>query len=115
MSQSTQQLFDDIAQFIAASRALIDQGAYMALSGLDDQVQALCQEVLQLSQAERLRYADRLQFLLAELQSLGETMALQRDRVGDEIREIPQHKKASVAYRTADSRDDFGKRDEEPE
>jgi len=113
MTAPTEKLFDDIAQFIAESNAIIERGAFMELAGLDDQVRTLCDMVLQLSQAERLRYADRLQYLLGELKKLGESMTAERDRVGNEMRGVPEHKKASVAYRVADSRDGFGARDDE--
>jgi hypothetical protein len=111
-AQPAQQLFLEVEQFIAEGRALLDQGALMELAGLDEQVRILCDRVLQLSQEERLVYADKLQKLLGDLTALGETMAQKRDLIAEEIRGLSHHKKASTAYRVADSRDDFGERDE---
>jgi len=104
---SAQTLFDGIMQFIAESRELLESGAVMELAGLDDQVRSLCDAVLQLSQEERVLYADRLQHVLADLQILGEAMVTQRDLVAEEIRSISHHKKAASAYRVAEASDGY--------
>jgi hypothetical protein len=94
--QPAEELFDKIAQFIAESRTLLDAGAMIELAGLDDQVRVLGNAVLQLSQDERLQYADRLQQLLGDMNSLGDSMKAHRDRLSDEIRHLSQHKKAEL-------------------
>jgi hypothetical protein len=101
---SPEKLFNDISQFVSESRALLEQGAMMELAGLDERVKTLCDAVLQLSQSDRLVYAEQLQQLLAELKSLGEAMTTQRDAMADAIKDISSHRKASVAYRTAASK-----------
>lgn len=113
MSAPAEKLFDDIAQFISDSRSLLEQGALMELAGLDDQVRTLCEMVLDLSQDDRLRYADRLQYLLGELKALGETMAAQKEQIAKELSNISSHKKATVAYKVVDASDDFGNRDDD--
>lgn len=105
-----QKLFDDIAQFVEQSRELLKSGAMMELAGLDERVLLLCEEVLLLSQEERVQYGDKLQQLLGDLKSLGEEMTAQRDRIGAELNALPQHKKATVAYRVAEESDKY-KRD----
>ena len=102
-----EKLFRDISQFIAESRAMLEAGAIMELAGLDDQVRMLCDAVLQLSQDERILYPDRLQELFNGLKLLGEEMEAQRDKLADEIRGVPQFKKASVAYRIVDASDGY--------
>jgi hypothetical protein len=78
---STEKLFNDIASFIDQSRSLLQQGALAELAGLDEQVRILCDAVLQLSQDERVRYADKLQELLGGLKSLGDEMVASRDKL----------------------------------
>lgn len=109
--EKTQQLFSDISRFVAESRSMLAAGAVMELSGLDAQVARLCKEVLQLSQDERVRYADDLQRLLSELNGLGEALMRQRDFVSSEILNLPNRLKASTAYRTIDAVDGGGKKD----
>lgn len=108
---TAQDLFKNIELFVADSRALLGQGATVELAGLDEQVQNLCNQVLKLSQDDRLEYADLLQKLLGELTLLGEDMLKQKDAVANEIRYLSSHKKASVAYKVADATE--GKKDDE--
>lgn len=110
---NTQTLLDDVSRFIAESRGLLQSGAILQLAGLDRQVLTLCDAVLRLSQEERVRYADRLQELLGELKCLGDEMVVQRDLIADEIRGMPQHKKASVAYRKTDASDGYHEGDKD--
>ena len=58
-------------------------------------MRGLCEAVLQLSQDERIIYADRLQILLGGLKELGESIVVQRDKLAD----LPPFKKADSAYR----------------
>ena len=111
-SVSPEKLFSDISQFVAESKSLLDQGAMMELAGLDERVRMLCDAVMQLSQEQRVLYADRLQELLSELKVLGEAMVIQRDAMAEVIRHLPSHKKASVAYSKADATDKRIRKDE---
>jgi len=99
--RTTEALFSDISKFISDSRDLLKRGAIMELSGLDENVKNLCEEIMRLSQDDRLQHADRLQELFAELKSLGEELASQRDSLSDDIRGASDHKKATAAYRSA--------------
>jgi hypothetical protein len=108
----TEALFDGIAQFIAESRALLDANKMLELSGLDDHVQSLCDAVLQLSQEDRLKYADRLQFLLGDLKALGDNMVEKREVLAEEMRHVSHHKKASTAYRVVEASDGYISDDE---
>jgi len=113
MPNKTRELFDGISRFVQDSHDLLKRGAIMELKGLDDQVAALCKEVLLLSQDERVRYADDLQRLLGELNGLGEALTLHRDTMANEILNLSQHRKASVAYRTTDHTDQDAKKEPE--
>jgi len=100
--------FTEMEDYIRICRETIAVCEDVQLTGLDDRIDRLCNLVLALSPDERLQYEERLQTLLADLNSLGEEMRAQY--VG--VTELPKHRNASVAYKTADSRDNFGKRDE---
>ena len=108
---TTEALFDKIAAFIAESRELLEAGKMLELAGLDDHVHSLCEAVLQLSQDERLQYAGRLQHLLGELKTLGESMVEKRDAMAEEIRHMSHHKKASTAYRIVEASDAYKEED----
>ncbi len=100
-------LFTSIEKFVSDSRSLLSDGASVEMAGLDRQVQALCEQVLQLSGDDREKYADLLQSLLDELTALGGDLLKQRDALAHEIRYLSSHKKASVAYKTSDAVDGF--------
>lgn len=112
-ASSPEKMFEGISRFIDDSRNLLKEGAVMELSGLDEQVRGLCEQMLELSQDDRIMYADKLQKLLGELKKLGEELVVHRDAMVKEIQHISEHRKANVAYRTADASDDFGKKKEE--
>ena len=97
-------LFENVTKFVEDSKTLLASGAEVEMAGLDKQVQNLCLQILGLSQDDRLKYADSLQFLLNELKSLGEDLVTQREALAHEIRYLSSHKKASVAYKTADAK-----------
>jgi hypothetical protein len=99
-----QDLFENVAKFVQDSKTLIAKGAMVEMAGLDKQVHSLCEQILQLSQEDRLKYADMLQDLLTQLKILGEDLVRQREALAHEIRYLSSHKKASVAYKTADSK-----------
>jgi hypothetical protein len=113
MSQpmKAQTLFENIEQFVAESHSLLEKGAIMELAGLDEHVRSLCDQVLSMSQDDRILYADKLQKLLGDLKNLGEALAQQRDAVASEIRNMSKHQKANVAYKVADASDDYGNKD----
>lgn len=103
MSDATyEKLFDEIEHFIAESHALLEQGAIMEMAGLDSQVKVLCDQVLALSQDDRVRHAKRLQKLLGDLTVLGNSMVAHRDAMAEEIRNLADHQKANVAYRVVE-------------
>lgn len=99
-----QKLFEDISSFIKNSRKSLGNGGNVDMAGMDAQVQNLCSRVLELSPDERIKYADALQELYDGLQALGNDMAAQKVEMAREIRHLSSHKKASVAYRTADAK-----------
>jgi hypothetical protein len=98
-------LFSEISRFIDESNAALKEGAFVQMAGFDDQVRTLCEQVLLLSEQQRVEYADKLQQLLAALQTLGETMVAMRDEIGSELNALSSHKKANVAYSKVENSD----------
>jgi hypothetical protein len=74
------------------------------MAGLDKQVQKLCAQVMELSEEDKIKYAGSLQWLLNELNVLGKELTIKREAIANEIRYLSSHKKASVAYKTADAK-----------
>lgn len=99
-------LFDDISKFIADSRAIIAQGDVVKLDDLDGEVKRLCEAVFELSEEERVKYASRMQELLKDLNALGEELTEQRDQVATQLHNMADHRRAHVAYKTADATED---------
>jgi hypothetical protein len=104
-AQNPEALFQQVTQFIDESNTLLKDGAFVQLTDLDVQVDALCKEVLKLSGEQRVEYAERLQQVVASLQQLGENLAAARDEVNKQIGELPTHKKAHVAYQKMEASD----------
>lgn len=104
--------FNDMEKFISDSRAHIAAGQDVDMAGLDSNIEKLCNMILALSDEEQRLYEDRMRDMLVSLNELGIELKAQME--GD-VRDIPMHRAASVAYKTADSRDNFGIRKEDEE
>ena len=111
--QSPEVLFDKVTQFVNESHALLAAGAFIELAGLDDHVRTLCEALIQLSQAERIQHAQRIQQLLLSISELEKSMMQCRDKMAVEMRGLSTHQKANVAYRTVESIDAYKRDDEE--
>jgi hypothetical protein len=101
--------FAEMENYISNCRRDIASGKDVDMQGMEIKIEALCNMVWEQSEVERLVYEPRLRSLLENLNELGKDLKEQIDGT----RDIPQHRAASVAYKTADSRDNFGKRDGE--
>ena len=115
MASATEQLFERIVLFVNESRALLESNQLLELGGLDDRVGALCEAILHLSPEEREKYNIRLQELLGELKSLGESLVQKRDLIGGELNALGKHKKAVTAYRTTEAIDNYNSNKNETE
>lgn len=101
--------FAEMEQYISDSRAAVAEGKEFELTALDEKIGRLCDMVLALSPEEQSLYEGRLEELLGGLNALGLELKSQHE----DTKNIPMHRQANVAYRTADSRDNFGIRDED--
>ncbi|MCE2926408.1 MAG: hypothetical protein LW823_02000 [Rickettsiales bacterium] len=102
MTSSThvEKLLEQISGYVEESRALLNHGSVLELSGLDERIAHLCEEAQKLTSDDRSRYADKLELLFKELSSLGEDLALHRDAVAGEMKVGGAHRKAASAYRS---------------
>jgi hypothetical protein len=103
-------LFRDVLQYIEDCRVLLQKGELVELSGLDRTIAALCTEVAGLGPSERTRYADHIELLFNELSQLGEDLKATHGALTAQMSAIDNYRKASIAYRTSDASDNFGKR-----
>ncbi len=108
MSQHVGSFFSNMEEYIASSRAAVAAGDDLDMAGLDNAIETLCDMIQTMPAGDQQLYEPRLQDLLMSLNALGQEMKAQAG-----LQDIPKHRNASVAYKTADSRDNFGKRDDE--
>ena len=101
--KNVKKLFKEIEQFIGESQRLLEEDSVLELSDLDGHVKVLCEEVLGLSQDERIEYSEELQKLFNDLTKLGESLAAHRDGLASNIVGMGTHKKALSAYHSAKS------------
>lgn len=102
-TKKAEKLFKEIEQFIADSQNLLEEDSILELSELDGKVKILCEEVLSLSQDERIKYSEELQKLFNDLTKLGESLTAHRDGLASSIVDMGEHKKAASAYHSAKS------------
>jgi hypothetical protein len=113
MNKNIDHQFDRLTFFIEEGNKLLATGQSMELSGLEEQIDMLCGAVMDLPEVERVQYQERLTDLLNELTKLGKGLIEHHRDIVEELQSLPSQKKANIAYKTADSRDNFGKRDGE--
>ncbi len=98
--------------FIEAETIIIDSSAKLRiaedfeLAGLEQKIETLCNRVMLESPELQQTLVPRLTTILENLTMLGTGL---KQAMGD-VPAIPVHKAANVAYKVADSRDNFGKR-----
>jgi len=101
----------EMEEYIAEARSQVALYQEIDLHALDARIGTMCDMVMELSGDERMQYEERLQKMLAALNDLGNEM---KEKMGAP-EDLQVHKRASVAYKTADSRDNFGFRKNEDE
>lgn len=111
MNATPDTLLEEVSAFIKNSRRLLENGELAQLAGMDDQMRELCDGILRLSVEERAQYAERLQSLFQDLEQLSHVIQNMRDATVKEASQLSHHKKAHVAYRTAESSDQLHKKD----
>ena len=101
-------MLHDVIEQVAHGQQKLSEGFVIDLSGMEREVEELCKAVLELSVQERENYAAGLEQLYQSLSQFGDDLTRARDEIRKQIQTISSHRKANVAYKTADSRDDFG-------
>ena len=102
--------FQEMEEYISESRIAVASGREIDLHGLNLKIESLCNMILDLSPDDQRLYEERLQDLLTNLNTLGVEMKAQFETL-----DLLTHRQANIAYKTADSRDNFGKRGDDGE
>lgn len=100
-------LFDEMAQYIDRTRAILKEGRVSDLEELAPLAARLNEEASALTHEERARYADRLDEIVQGLIALEEELRGQKVEIGRELQGLSTAKKAAVAYRTTEASDNY--------
>ncbi len=100
-------LFAEAENIITDGSAKLRIAEDFELVGLEQKIETLCGRVVLESPEIQQNLVPRLTAILENLTMLGTGL---KQAMGD-VPAIPVHKAANVAYKVADSRDNFGKRD----
>tara|TARA_B100000989_G_C19431698_1_gene423339 strand:- start:366 stop:758 length:393 start_codon:yes stop_codon:yes gene_type:complete len=96
-------LFNEVREYIAHAKGLVEQNKYIELEGLGGMVEKLCTHIQQLPVGEATKYGEELDQLVVELNDLQREFAQRRDQLKDEITSANTHKKAARAYKQSES------------
>ena len=102
-----ERLFIEAETIIADGRAKLRLSEDFELAGLEQKIETLCNRVMTESPELQQALVPRLTAILENLTTLGTGL---KQAIGD-MPAITVHKAANIAYKTTDSRDNFGKRD----
>jgi hypothetical protein len=95
-------LINEIQSYVHDARALCEQGEYVALEGLDDRVNALCEGIATLDVKQAQQHAAALDMLMHNIVALQAMMEEKRAALGEEIQETTRHQQAAKAYASSD-------------
>lgn len=98
MGQGPEDLFGDIAEYIAKAHSILDSGQWVELAGLDKDVETLCLSIAALSPEQAKEYAPELQYLKEQIEALETVMRGKRDAVRGEMQEAKTIERANKAY-----------------
>ena len=97
-----QQRLAIIERFVSESVSHAREGVDVDLSGLDEQIEKVTQQLMRLPPEEALGARERLQTLLDQMQSLGQNLHTQQAALRKQINGLNLQKKAHLAYRKTD-------------
>ena len=101
--QSADTLFDEVMEYIRASRAILQEGNLVELKGLDAKVEELCRGIIELPQEEAKRFEEDLVKLQDEVEKLRADLVTSRDGLQEELMGVGKHQKANIAYQSSQS------------
>lgn len=90
-----------IQEFMKRCAVLLEEGKEPDLSGLDVQVEALCQAIANMSYEESDRMRPRLETLVQQLGELGRSLQEQKDALSQQLGALNNQKQAHSAYQRA--------------
>lgn len=93
-----EELFGDIAEYVAKAHAILEAGQWVDLAGLDKDVEALCLSIASLSPEQAKEYAPELEYLKEQVEKLEAVMRQKRSAVQGEMQEAKTMERANKAY-----------------
>lgn len=99
MSNTAEDLYQDIMTYIKDAREITARGEFVSLDKLDKRVAQLCEAAQQLPVTESAAFADRLEEMVQELNALQQHFGDKRAEIADDINSISRHKQAAMAYK----------------
>lgn len=93
-----EELFGDIASYIEKANAILQDGQWIDLGGLDKDVEALCLSIAALSPEQAKEYAPELEYLRDQVEKLEAIMREKRDSVRSEMQDAKNIERANKAY-----------------
>lgn len=96
--QGPEELFGDIAEYVAKAHSILEQGQWVDLAGLDKDVEALCLSIASLSPEQAKEYAPELEYLKEQVEKLEMIMREKRNAVQGEMQEAKTIERANKAY-----------------
>jgi hypothetical protein len=97
-NQEAELLFGDILAYIERAGALADAGDTVALVGLNEAVDALCQRVVGLGEAQSREYTPELEHIMHALDGLQKKLMQQKGEVAAAIKSLNTSRRATHAY-----------------
>ncbi len=91
-------LFADVATYVEKAQAMLANGEWVDLKGLDKDVEALCLSISALSPEQATEYAPELVYLKEQVEKLEQQMRLQRDDIHHKIKSTDTVERANKAY-----------------
>ena len=103
MTATADQVYQDITDYIANARAIIDSGEYIELENLDGRVAELCDTIRAMEPEQSTAFADRLDTLLEDLNALQRSFIESRDNLQGELKGVVKHHRANKAYQQSEA------------
>ena len=101
-ADDARQLVAEISVYIAKAKDALSQGILVDLAGLDNQIQLLCDEVVNMPVGESTPFREVLMALSDELGQLRDGLETARSDVQDQLQALNARQKAAHAYKSTE-------------
>lgn len=94
-------LLGQIRHFVSECRKLLEEGGEPEITGMDEQVKFLCDQIKKMPAEESDQLRPKLDSLVVELDELSLALQKQRQIVLEQLEELNRQQKANAAYQKA--------------